>query len=81
MKMNKNDFIEVEKADFIAYLEVYGKNKLIGVYYERFTSKVTKLYQKDLNEIEEYLVNKSNISEEKVYFTRLKICQDFMLRC
>lgn len=78
-KMNNNEFRKIEKGDFIAIVKIYGKRKLIGEYYENFTSNSERLYRKDLKEIEEYIVEKSNIPESQIAFTTVDIMQCDML--
>ena len=71
--------MKIKKGDFLATVKIYGETKLIGEYYDVFESETGELSKKDLREIEEYIVNKSNVPEDKIVFTTVRISQDDLL--
>ncbi len=71
--------MKIKKGDFLATVKIYGQKKLIGEYYDVFETENEHLSKKDLREIEEFIVNKSNVPEEKIVFTTIRISQDDLL--
>lgn len=72
--MKNNEFIKVKKGDFAVCVKIFGKNKVLGEFYQTFeTENNCELRKKDLQEIEEYIVNRSNIPEEKIEFTIVRV--------
>ena len=72
--MKNNEFIKVKKGDFAVCVKIFGKSKVLGEFYEVFeTENNCELRKKDLQEIEEFIVNRSNISEEKIAFTTIRV--------
>ena len=68
----------LEEGPYFVFVKVLGNNgKVITELYEQFYAEEgKKLYDCDLNEIQEYLINKSNIPEKKIYLTLTTVTQD-----
>lgn len=67
---------ETTEKGFTAYLEIYGKSKLITKVYDHFEGDPDELDEKTLQNIAKYLENISGISETDIYHGVLRIDGD-----
>lgn len=66
---------ENEKT-FTAYLEIYGKSKMLAKVYKEFIGDADNLDQDDLDNLVILLENISGIDEENIYHAVLRIAPD-----
>ena len=67
---------EDDEKGFTAYLEIYGKSKMLAKVYDDFKGDPDELDEHDLDELVKYLENMSGIDETHIYHAVLSIKAD-----